>query len=101
LSSGELLLQLTSDDLLLLPSEGGGTLIRPGLVHGLACDNHNGDESLLLSVRGSGDGLSQGRGVILLLLSGSSGHGDLLLINGEGGGAAQHSRQDGGGCWQR
>jgi hypothetical protein len=100
LSSGELLLQLTSDDLLLLPSEGGGTLTLPGLVHGLACDNHNGDESLLLSVRGSGDGLSQGRGVILLL-SGSSGHGDLLLINGEGGGAARHSRQDGGGGWQR
>jgi hypothetical protein len=37
LCSGELLFQVTSDGLLLLPSEGGGVLTRPCLVQGLAC----------------------------------------------------------------
>jgi hypothetical protein len=32
LGSGELLFQVMGDDLLLLPSEGGGALMRPGLV---------------------------------------------------------------------
>jgi hypothetical protein len=58
-----------------------------------ACGSHDGDESLLLSVRGSGGGLSHDRGVVLLPLGG----GGLLLIDGEVGGAARHDRQDGGG----
>ncbi len=69
-------------------------LARLCLVQGLACGSHGGDESLLLSVRGSGGGLSRGRGVILLPLGGGGG---LLLIDGEVGGAARHDRQDGGG----
>jgi hypothetical protein len=32
LGSGELLFQVTSDGLLILPSEGGGTLIRTSLI---------------------------------------------------------------------
>jgi hypothetical protein len=92
LGSGELLFQVTSDVLLLLPSEGGGTLVRPGLIQGLACGSHDGDESLLLSLSGSGNGLSRGC-VVLLLLSG----GGLLLVDGEVGGVAWHGRQDGGG----
>jgi hypothetical protein len=48
LGSGELLFQVTGDGLLLFLSEGGGTLARPCLVQGLACDSHGGDESLLL-----------------------------------------------------
>jgi hypothetical protein len=55
------------------------------------CGSYGGDESLMLSVRGSGGGLSHGHGVILLPLSGDGspggGHG-LLLIDGEVGGDA-------------
>jgi hypothetical protein len=98
LGSGELLFQVTGDGLLLFPSEGGGALTRPCLIQGLACGSHGGDESLLLSVRGSGGGLSRGRGVVLLPLGGGrDGGGGLLLIDGEVGGAARHDRQDGGG----
>jgi hypothetical protein len=59
---------VTGDGLLLFPSESGGTFARPCLVQGLACGSHGGDESLLLSVRGSDGGLSRGRGVVLLPL---------------------------------
>jgi hypothetical protein len=100
LGSSELLLQVTGDGFLLFPSEGGGAFARPCLVQGLACGSHDGDESLLLLVRGSGGGLSRGRDVVLLPLGGSGGgshDGGLLLINGEVGGAARHDRQDGGG----
>jgi hypothetical protein len=103
LGSGELLFRVTGDGLLLFPSEGDGALTRPCLVQGLACGSHGGDESLLLSVRGSGGGLSRGRGVVLLPLGyggGRDGDGGLLLIDGEVGGAARHDRQDGGG-WRR
>jgi hypothetical protein len=98
LGSGELLFQVTGDGLLLFPSEGGGALTRPCLVQGLACCSHGGDKSLLLSVHGSGGGLSHDRGVVLLPLGGSGG---LLLIDGEVGGAARNDRQDGGGRWRR
>jgi hypothetical protein len=93
LGSGELLFQMMGD--VLLPSEGGGVLTRPGLVQGLACGSHDGDESLLLSMHGSGDGLSHGRVVVLILLSG--GGGGLFLIDREVGGAARYGRQDSGG----
>jgi hypothetical protein len=86
LGSGKLLFQVMSDGLLILPSKGSVMLVRLGLIQGLACSSHGGDESLLLSVRGSSDGLSCGHGIILLPISGSS--GDLLLIDGEDGGAA-------------
>jgi hypothetical protein len=82
LGSGELPFQMTSDGLLLLPSESGGALTRPSLIQGLACSSHNSDESLLLSVGGSGGGLSCSRDILLLPLSGSGGCG-LLLINRE------------------
>jgi hypothetical protein len=95
LGSGELLFQVTSDDLLLLPSESGGTLTRPCLFQGLACGSHDSDESLLLSVRGSGDSLSHGRGVVFLPLS--SGSGLFSVDDGEVGVATWHGRQDGGG----
>jgi hypothetical protein len=88
LGSGELLFQVMSDDLLLLPSDGGSTLMHMGLIQGLAYNSHDGDESLLLSLRGS-----HGRGVVLPLSSG----GGLLLIDREVGGAARHGRQDDGG----
>jgi hypothetical protein len=65
---------VTSDGLLLLSSEGGGALAHPCLIQGLTCGSHGSDESLLLSVRGSGGGLSRDCGVILLPLS-----GDVLL----------------------
>jgi hypothetical protein len=98
LGSGELLFQVTGDGLLLFPSEGGGAFARPCLIQGLACGSHGGDESLLLSVRGSGGGLSCGRCVVLLPLGGGgSRDGGLLLVDGEVGGAARHDRQDGGG----
>jgi hypothetical protein len=86
LGSGELLFQVTGDGLLLFPSEGGGTFMRPCLVQGLACGSHGGDER-------------RGCGVILLPLGsgGGSRDGSLLLVNGEVGGAAQHDRQHGGG----
>jgi hypothetical protein len=91
---------VTGDGLLLFPSEGGGTLARQCLIQGLVCGSHSGDESLLLLVRGSGGGLSRGRGVVLLPLGGGGdrdGDGGLLLVDGEVGGAARHDRQDGGG----
>jgi hypothetical protein len=87
---------VAGDGLLLLPSEGGGTLARPCLIQGPACGNHCGDESLILSVHCSGDRLSHGRGIVLLPLGGG-GRGGLLLIDGEVGVAACHGRQDGGG----
>jgi hypothetical protein len=37
---------------------GGGVLVRSCRIQGLMCGSHGGDESLLLSVRGSGSGLS-------------------------------------------
>jgi hypothetical protein len=65
---------------------------RQCLVQGLACGSHDGDESLLVSVHGSGSSLS--RGVLLLPL----GDGGLLLMDGgEVGVAARHGQQDGGG----
>jgi hypothetical protein len=74
---------------------------RSCLVQGLACGSHDGDESLLLSVRGRGGSVSHGRGVVLLPLGGGGGDrddgGGLLLIDEEVGGAARHDRQDGGG----
>jgi hypothetical protein len=93
LGSGELLFQVMSDGVLLLPSEGGGPLARPGLVEGLAYGSHGSDESLL-SLHGSGDGLSRGCSVIILPLSDSDGGGDLLLVDGEVEGAARHCQQD-------
>jgi hypothetical protein len=48
-------------------------------------------------VRGSGNGLSRGRDVILLPLGGGDGRGDQLLIDGEVGGAARRGWQVGGG----
>jgi hypothetical protein len=98
LDNGELLFQVTGDDLLLLLSKGGSTLAHPCLVQGLACGSHGGDESFLLSVRGSGGGLSRGRGVVLLPLSGGD---DLLLVDGEVRGDARNGRQDDDGGWQR
>jgi hypothetical protein len=89
LGSDELLFQVMGDGLLLFPSEGGGVLARPCLIQGLACGSHGGDESLLLSVRGSGGGLSCGRGVVLLPLGGGGG---LLLVDGEVGGAGSARR---------
>jgi hypothetical protein len=65
LGSGELLLQVTGDGLLLLLREGGDALTCLGLIQGLACGSHCGNESLLLSMRGSG--------------------GDVLLVRGSGG----------------
>jgi hypothetical protein len=68
--------------------------MRPCLIQGLACDSHGSDESLLLSVRGSGGGLSHGCEVVLLPLGSDSGScgggGDLLLIDGVVGGVARH-----------
>jgi hypothetical protein len=92
--SDELLFQVTDDGILLLPSEGSGALACPCLIQGLACGNHDGDKSLMLSVRGSSGGLSHGRGVVLLPFGGGGG---LLLVDGEVEGAARHGRQDGGG----
>jgi hypothetical protein len=86
---------VTSDGLLLLPSEGGGTLARTGLVKGLVCDSHGDDESLSLSLCGSCGDLSHGRGVVLLPLC-SGGGSDLLLVDVEVRGATRHGRQDGG-----
>jgi hypothetical protein len=96
LGIGELLFQVTDDGLFLLPSEGGGVLARPGLIQGLACGSHVGDESFLLSMRGSGGGLSRGCGVVLLPLGDGGGRDrvGLLLIDGEVGCAAWYDRQD-------
>jgi hypothetical protein len=94
LDSSQLLFKVMDDCLLLLPSEGDGTLTCPGLVQGLTCSSHDGDESLLLSVHGS-HGLSHDRDVVLLPLS--DGRGGLLLIDGEVEGVARHGREDGGG----
>jgi hypothetical protein len=87
LGSDELLFQVMGEGLLLLPSEGGGTLVRPSLVQDLACSSHDDDESLLLSLRSSDSGLSHDHGVVLLPLSDVS--NDMLLIDGEVGSAAQ------------
>jgi hypothetical protein len=94
LGNGELLFQETNDGLLIIPSEGGGMLVRTGLIQGLACSSYGGDESLLLSLRGSCGGLSHSRSVILLPLS--SGGGGLLLVEGEVGCATRHGWQDHG-----
>jgi hypothetical protein len=93
LGSGELLFQVTSDGLLLLPNEGA---MRPCLVQGFACGSHCSNESLLLSMRYSSGGLSHDRGVILHSLGGGGG-GLLPIDGGEVGVAARHSQQDGGG----
>jgi hypothetical protein len=97
LGSGELLFQVAGDGLLLFPCEGGGALTHPCLVQGFLCGSHDGDERLLLSMHGSGGGLSRGRIVLLLPLGG----GGLLLVDGEVEGAARHGQQDGGGGWRR
>jgi hypothetical protein len=81
LSSGELLFRVTSVGLLFLPSEGGGTLVRTGLVQGLAHSSH--------------DGMRHGHSVVLLPLSDDG--GDLLLLGREVGGDARHGLEDGGG----
>jgi hypothetical protein len=94
LCSVDQLFQVTSNDLLLHPSEGDGTLAHMGLVQGLACGSHDGDESLLLSHCGSSRGLSRGHGGVHLSLSGSG--GGLVLIDREVEGAARHGRQDDG-----
>jgi hypothetical protein len=94
LGSGELLFQVMSVSLLLLPSEGGGTLTCMGLVRGLACSSHDSEESLLLSLRDNHDALSHCCSVLLLPLSAG---GDLLLHDQEVGGAACIGRQDNGG----
>jgi hypothetical protein len=96
LGSDELLFQVTSDGLLLLPSEGGGVLVCLCLVKGLACGS---DESLLLSVHSSGEGWSHDHDVILLPLGGGRccGGGLLPIHGGEVGVAARYSRQVGGG----
>jgi hypothetical protein len=80
LGSSELLFQVISDGLLLLSSEGGSSLACTGLIQDLACNSHGGDESLLLSLHGSRSGLSRGRDVVPLPLSGGDG---LLLIDRE------------------
>jgi hypothetical protein len=67
---------VTSDDLLLLLSEGSGVLTRPCLIKGLACGSYRNDESLMLLMHGSGGDLSCG--VVLLPLDG----GGLLLVDG-------------------
>jgi hypothetical protein len=90
LGSRELLFQVTGDDLLLLPSEGGGMHAHPRLIQCLACNSHDDDESLLLSVDVSGGGLSHGREVVLLPLGGDGGL--LPIDNGEVGVAARHGR---------
>jgi hypothetical protein len=93
LGSGELLFQVTSEGLLLLPSVGDDVLTRSGLLQDLTCGSHDGDESLLLSVCDCGNDLSHGRGIILLPLGSGSG---LLLFDGEVRVVARHGRQDGG-----
>jgi hypothetical protein len=95
LGSNELLFQVMGIGLLLFPSKGGDTLTHPCLIQGLACDSHDSDESLLLSVHDSNNGLSRDCGVILLPLGGD-GCG-LLLIDREVGAATRHGRQDNGG----
>jgi hypothetical protein len=87
---------VTDNGLLLVLRESGGALTRTSLIQGLACSSHDGDENLLLSVRGSGGGLSCGRRIVLLPLSGNA-----LLIDGDIGGAARHGWQDGDGGGQR
>jgi hypothetical protein len=69
-------------------------LARPGLIQGLTCGSHVGDESLLLPMRGSSSGLSRGRGIVLLPLGvgGSRGGRGLLLIDGEVGVVGRHGR---------
>jgi hypothetical protein len=79
LGSSELLFQVMSDGLILLPSEGGGVLARPCLIQGLAYGSYDSDESLLLSMRGSGGGLSRSHSVVLLPLGGGGG---LLPVDG-------------------
>jgi hypothetical protein len=97
LGSGELLFQVTSDGFLLFPSEGGGTLTRLCLIQGLACCGHGNDKSLLLSLRGSGEGLSHDRCVVLLPLGDGGGRGMLSINGGEVRVAAQHGLKDSGG----
>jgi hypothetical protein len=77
---------VTSVGLLLHPSEGGGTLVRTGLVQGLARNSH-GDESLLLSLCVSCGSLNHGHSVVLLPLGGG---GSLLLLDREVGGDTHH-----------
>jgi hypothetical protein len=86
LDSEELLLQVTDDGLLLLSSEGGDTLTYTSLIQGLVCSSHGDDESLLLLLHGSRGGLSRGRGVALLPLSGDSGMFDKTVEVRFGGG---------------
>jgi hypothetical protein len=99
LGSGELLFQVTGDGLLLLPSEGSSALTCPCLTQGLACDSHSNDESILLSVCSSSDGLSHDYDIVLLPLGGGCGDGGGLLPvdGGEVGVATQHDQQEGGG----
>jgi hypothetical protein len=72
------------DGPLLLPSKGGDTLVCPCLFLGLACGSHIDDESVLLSMRGSGGGLSRNHSVVLLPLSGGDRLGASLTARGDG-----------------
>jgi hypothetical protein len=78
------------DGLLLLSSDGGGTLVRPCLIQALACGS---DESFLLSMCGSSGGLSHGCGIVFLPLDGGGdnrggGDGLLAIDSGDVGGVA-------------
>jgi hypothetical protein len=72
------------------------TVARSCLIQCLACCSHDSDESLLLSMRGSGGDLSRDRDVVPLPLGGDDG-GLLPVDSGEVGVAARHDRQDDGG----
>jgi hypothetical protein len=80
LGSGELLFQVTSDSLLLFPSEGSCALACSVLILGLVCSSHGNNESLLLLVRASGGGLSHD--IVLLPLGGGGCDGGLLPVDG-------------------
>jgi hypothetical protein len=66
-------------------------LVCISLVKGLAHSSHGGEESLLLSLCGSRDGLSHGHSVLLLPLS--SGDGSLLLLSRVVGGDVSHPQK--------
>jgi hypothetical protein len=95
LGSGEILFQVTSDGLLLLLDEDGGTLAHPCLIQSLARGSHSNNESLLLPVHGSGSGLSRGRDIIVLPLGGGC-DGLLPIDSGEVRVAGRYGRQNGG-----
>jgi hypothetical protein len=63
-------------------------LVRMGLIKGLARSSHDGEESLLLSLRGSHNSLSHGRCVVLCPCSNDS----MLLLDREVGGDVSHPK---------